>query len=40
MSLSIRLARFGSTKRPYYRIVVADKRMKRDGRFPRGVGAL
>ena len=38
MSLSIRLARFGSTKRPYYRIVVADKRMKRDGRFLEVLG--
>jgi len=31
--LSIRLRRTGSTKRPYYRVVVADSRSWRDGRF-------
>lgn len=31
MSVKIRLARHGSKKRPYYRIVVADSRVKRDG---------
>jgi small subunit ribosomal protein S16 len=31
--LSIRLRRTGSTKRPYYRVVVADSRTWRDGRF-------
>jgi len=31
--LSIRLRRTGSTKRPYYRVVVADSRAWRDGRF-------
>ncbi|HSF95596.1 MAG TPA: 30S ribosomal protein S16 [Thermohalobaculum sp.] len=33
MSIKIRLARGGSKKRPYYRIVAADSRMPRDGRF-------
>jgi small subunit ribosomal protein S16 len=38
MSLKIRLARGGAKKRPYYRIVVADSRMPRDGRFIEKVG--
>lgn len=38
MALSIRLARGGSKKRPYYRIVVADSRKPRDGRFIEKVG--
>ena len=33
MSLRIRLARGGAKKRPYYRIVIADARMPRDGRY-------
>ncbi len=33
MAVSIRLQRFGAKKRPFYRIVAADKRFKRDGRF-------
>ncbi len=33
MAVAIRLARGGSKKRPYYRIVVADSRNARDGRF-------
>jgi len=33
MAVSIRLARGGTKKRPYYRIVVADSRAPRDGRF-------
>ena len=33
MSVKIRLARGGSKKRPYYRIVVADIRSPRDGRY-------
>lgn len=33
MALKIRLARSGSKKRPFYRIVVADIRAPRDGRF-------
>ena len=38
MSLKIRLARGGSKKRPYYRIVIADSRAPRDGRFIEKVG--
>ncbi len=38
MSLKIRLARGGAKKRPYYRIVVADSRSPRDGRFIERVG--
>lgn len=36
--LSIRLARHGAKKRPYYQIVVADSRSPRDGRFIEKVG--
>jgi small subunit ribosomal protein S16 len=38
MATVIRLARGGSKKRPFYRIVVADSRMARDGRFIEKVG--
>jgi len=38
MSLKIRLARAGAKKRPYYRIVVADSRFPRDGRFIEKIG--
>lgn len=38
MSLKIRLARGGSKKRPYYRVVLADARMPRDGRFIEKLG--
>jgi small subunit ribosomal protein S16 len=38
LSVKIRLARHGAKKRPYYRIVVADSRMPRDGRFIEQVG--
>ncbi len=38
MALVIRLRRHGSKKRPYYRIVVADSRSPRDGRFVEQVG--
>ena len=38
MSLKIRLARGGTKKRPYYRIVVADTRSPRDGKFIEKVG--
>lgn len=38
MALKLRLARGGSKKRPYYRIVVADVRSPRDGRFIERVG--
>jgi small subunit ribosomal protein S16 len=36
--LSIRLRRTGTTKRPYYRVVVADSRCWRDGRFVEVLG--
>ncbi len=38
MALKLRLARHGAKKRPYYRIVAADSRMPRDGRFLEIVG--
>ena len=38
MSLKIRLARAGAKKRPFYRIVVADSRSPRDGRFIERLG--
>lgn len=38
MSLKIRLTRGGAKKRPHYRIVVADSRSPRDGRFIEKVG--
>jgi small subunit ribosomal protein S16 len=38
VSLKIRLARGGAKKRPYYRIVIADARAPRDGRFIEKVG--
>jgi len=40
MSLKIRLARAGAKKRPFYRIVVADARMPRDGRFVEKIGTF
>jgi small subunit ribosomal protein S16 len=40
MSLKIRLSRGGAKKRPFYRIVVADARMPRDGRFVERIGAF
>ena len=39
MAVAIRLARGGAKKRPYYRIVVADSRKSRDGRFIERVGS-
>ncbi|MBD3845655.1 30S ribosomal protein S16 [Bosea sp. SSUT16] len=39
MSLKIRLTRGGAKKRPYYRIVVADARSPRDGRFIEKIGS-
>ena len=39
MSLKIRLSRGGAKKRPYYRVVVADSRAPRDGRFIERVGS-
>ena len=38
MAVSIRLSRGGSKKRPYYRIVVADARNPRDGKFIEKIG--
>ena len=36
--LAIRLARIGKTKKPFYRVVVIDKRRPRNGRFVEIVG--
>jgi small subunit ribosomal protein S16 len=38
MAVKIRLKRMGAKKSPYYRIVVADSRSPRDGRFIETVG--
>jgi small subunit ribosomal protein S16 len=38
MSVKIRLARSGAKKRPFYRIVAADGRAPRDGRFLERLG--
>ncbi|MEO0682076.1 MAG: 30S ribosomal protein S16, partial [Pseudomonadota bacterium] len=38
MAIKIRLARGGSKKRPFYRVVAADSRMPRDGRFIEKLG--
>ena len=38
MSVKIRLTRIGSKKQPYYRIVVADSRSPRDGKFIEKIG--
>jgi small subunit ribosomal protein S16 len=38
MAVSIRLARQGSKKKPFYRIVATDKRSPRDGRFIEQIG--
>ncbi len=38
MSVRIRLKRFGTKKRPYYRIVVIDSRNPRDGRVLEEIG--
>ena len=38
MSLRIRLSRGGAKKRPFYRIVIADSRSPRDGRFIEKIG--
>jgi len=40
MSLKIRLARAGAKKRPFYRIVIADARSPRDGRFIEKIGTF
>jgi len=36
--VKIRLRRLGATKRPFYRVVVADSRSPRDGRFIEAIG--
>ena len=38
MAVKIRLRRMGAKKRPFYRIVVADSRFPRDGRFIEEIG--
>ncbi|HBG55270.1 MAG TPA: 30S ribosomal protein S16 [Ruminococcaceae bacterium] len=38
MSVKIRLRRVGAKKAPFYRIVVADSRFPRDGRFIEEIG--
>lgn len=38
MAVHLRLQRFGAKKRPYYRIVAADSRAPRDGRFLEQLG--
>ncbi len=38
MAVKIRLRRMGSKKRPFYRMVVADERAPRDGRFIEEIG--
>lgn len=38
MSVKIRLRRIGAKKAPFYRIVVADSRFPRDGRFIEEIG--
>jgi small subunit ribosomal protein S16 len=40
MSLKIRLSRGGAKKRPFYRIVIADSRAPRDGRFIEKIGTF
>jgi small subunit ribosomal protein S16 len=40
MSLKIRLARGGAKKRPFYRVVVADSRSPRDGRYIEKLGTF
>jgi small subunit ribosomal protein S16 len=38
MAASMRLMRYGGKKRAYYRIVIADRRTSRDGRFIEQIG--
>ncbi len=38
MAVHIRLTRHGTKKKPYYRIIVADQRSRRDGRFIEKIG--
>ena len=39
MAVKFRLSRYGTKKKPFYRIVVADERFPRDGRFIERVGS-
>ena len=39
MAVKIRLKRMGAKKKPYYRIIVADSRSPRDGRFIEELGS-
>ena len=39
MAVKIRLRRMGAKKAPFYRIVVADERYPRDGRFIEEIGS-
>ena len=39
MAVKFRLSRYGAKKKPFYRIVVADERFPRDGRFIERVGS-
>ena len=38
MAVSIRLRREGTKNRPFYRVIVADKRSPRDGKFIEAIG--
>jgi len=38
MSVTIRLSRHGAKKKPFYRVVVSDRRFPRDGRYIEQVG--
>jgi small subunit ribosomal protein S16 len=40
MAVHIRLARYGTNKAPFYRIVVTDHRNPRDGRFIENIGTF
>ena len=40
MAVTIRLARAGAKKRPFYRLVVADKRAPRGGRYLEAIGTF
>jgi len=39
LAVKFRLSRYGTKKKPFYRIVVADERFPRDGRFIERVGS-
>jgi small subunit ribosomal protein S16 len=40
MAVHIRLSRYGTKKAPFYRVVVADQRKPRDGRFIENIGTF